>query len=544
MHHENPRSQFLIKASLGYYQVKAKVYERDQYPNYKVRCRTENRKSNCQSDIWKARMKTKIMILGCVVSMLSCTPAKEKVSTIDTTLQAKVDSILQNKIAEINAVSGQAIVMEVQTGEIKAMVGKGNSQESGLVRAATMLAALESGKVKLSDSVDVGEGVYMVYDDILKDHNWHRGGYGEIDALKTLMVNSNIGNYLLTRRAFEEDKDFFDVIERFSYGQPDNIIGVDSLKPASFTTPTNDSWSNSDLAWTCLGYNQCISSIQTLTFYNAIANEGKMVKPMLYKGETEMINPQIASNANIDSLQLAFVEVVNKGLGKPAQSEKVQVAGLSGVCQISEEEDGSEGKQNTEFSVEYCGYLPADAPKYSIIVSLNKIGFPVSGSLMAGSVFQEIVDYMMDSEENTDSIVNTPSDTLFGKSLNDIRFEGWTEKEWLDNEYIRALRKHLDAYNKGEIKDQHLDEYKEDIKGKFVIGNIDPYIFGGVFIQFIFIEKPNKIFTTWVYSDVDEQKETISNYECRGLKLEDYESDFTKEELLQITKEHPEIKLW
>jgi cell division protein FtsI (penicillin-binding protein 3) len=489
-------------------------------------------------------MKTRMMILGCVVTMLSCTPAKENVSTIDTTLQAKVGSILQDKIAEINAVSGQAIVMEVQTGEIKAMVGTGNSQESGLIRTASLLAALETDKVKLSDTVNVGQGVYMVDDRALKDHNWHRGGYGEIDALKTLMVNSNIGNYLLTRRAFQEDQAYFYMLDKMSYGQPENIAGLDSLKAAYFVTPKDSGWSKSALAWSCIGYNQHISPLQMLTFYNAIANDGKMVKPMLYKGETEVINPQIASKANIDSLQMAMVNVVNEGLGKPVQSEKVQVAGISGGCQISTEEDNSDGKMKTEFSVEYCGYFPAESPKFSIIVSMNKIGLPASGSLMAGSVFKGIVDYMMDSEGGTDGIVIASSDTLPGRSLNDIRFEGWTEKEWLDNEYIRALRKHLDAYNKGEIADQHLDEYKEDIKGKFVIGNIEPYILGGVFIQFTFIEKPNKIFTTWVYSDVDEQKETISNYECRGLKLEDYESDITKEELLQITKEHPEIKLW
>ena len=131
-----------------------------------------------------------------------------------------------------------------------------------------------------------------------------------------------------------------------------------------------------------------------LTFYNAIANNGKMVKPTLYKGETEEINPQIASKANIDSLQMALVKVVTEGLGKPAQSEKVQVAGVSGGCQISTEEDNSVGKMNTEYSVEYCGYFPAENPKYSIIVSMNKIGLPASGGLMAGSVFKEIVDYM------------------------------------------------------------------------------------------------------------------------------------------------------
>ena len=167
------------------------------------------------------------------------------------------------------------------------------------------------------------------------------------------------------------------------------------MKPVHFVTPNESNWNNTSLAWFSIGYIQRISPIQTLTFYNAIANNGKMVKPTFYKGETEIINPQIASKANIDSLQMALVKVVTEGLGKPAQSEKVQVAGVSGGGQLSPEEDNSEGRVNTIYSVEYCGYFPADKPKYSIIVSMNKIGLPASGGLMAGSVFKEIVDCMV-----------------------------------------------------------------------------------------------------------------------------------------------------
>ena len=332
------------------------------------------------------------MLLGCLAIMISCTPTKQ--STIDNTLQTKVDSILQNKMSEIGAISGQAIVMEVQTGEIKAMVGNAISQESGLIRTASLLAALETGKIKLSDTIDVGEGVYKVHDKELLDHNWHRGGYGKLTTLQGLMVNSHIANYKNIERAFEEEQAYFDMLDKMNYGQPDNIEGLDSLKAAYFVTPNDSGWSNTSLAWFCIGYNQQISPIQMLTFYNAIANEGKMVKPTLYKGETEVINPQIASKANIDSLQMALVKVVTEGLGKPAQSEKVQVAGVSGGCQISPEEDNSEGKVNTIYAVEYCGYFPADAPKYSIIVRMNKKGLPASSGLMAGSVFRKIVDYM------------------------------------------------------------------------------------------------------------------------------------------------------
>ena len=324
--------------------------------------------------------------------VISCTPTKQ--STIDTTLQTKVDSILQNKMSEIGAISGQAIVMEVQTGEIKAMVGNTNSQESGLIRTASLLTALETGKVKLSDTVDVGEGVYMVHDKELLDHNWHRGGYGKLTTLQGLMVNSHIANNKNIKRAFTEEQVYFDMLNKMSYGQPENIEGLDDLKASHFITPNDSGWNNTSLAWFCIGYNQRISPIQMLTFYNAIANNGKMVKPTLYKGETEVINPQIASKANIDSLQMALVKVVTEGLGKPAQSEKVQVAGVSGGCQISTAEDNSEGRVNTIYSVEYCGYFPAENPKYSIIVSMNKVGLPASGNLMAGSVFKEIVNYI------------------------------------------------------------------------------------------------------------------------------------------------------
>ena len=335
----------------------------------------------------------KKILLSCfITTMIACAPTKQ--STIDTTLQVKVDSILQNKMSEIDAISGQAMVMEVQTGEIKAMVGNGISQESGLIRTASLLAALETGKVKLSDTVDVGEGVYEIHNRELLDHNWHRGGYGKLTTLQGLMVNSHIANYKNIERAFEEEQAYFDMLDKMNYGQPDNIEGLDSLKAAYFVTPNDSGWSNTSLAWFCIGYNQRISPIQMLTFYNAIANEGKMVKPTLYKGETEVINPQIASKANIDSLQMALVKVVTEGLGKPAQSEKVQVAGVSGGGQLSPEEDNSEGRVNTIYSVEYCGYFPADNPKYSIIVSMNKVGLPASGNLMAGSVFKEIVDYM------------------------------------------------------------------------------------------------------------------------------------------------------
>ena len=130
------------------------------------------------------------------------------------------------------------------------------------------------------------------------------------------------------------------------------------------------------------------------------------------------------------------------------------------------------------------------------------------------------------------------------ETLNDIRFDGWSKKEWADNEYIRAVRRYIDAYNNGEIKDPYLDQYKEYIQGKFVIGDINPGLWGGAFMYIVFYDHPDKTFSVLVYSDVDEETRTVSNYECRGLKYEDMDLGYSQEDILQFLKECPEQKMW
>lgn len=329
-----------------------------------------------------------IMLGSIAMTLVSCKP--KKVLTIDSVLQDSLTAFMERKMNEIVAHSGQAIVMEVQTGEIKAMVGEGKPQPSALMRTVSLLAALESGKVKLSDTVDTQNGILMVDDEPLKDHNWHRGGYGEITALQSLMVGSHIGNYQLTQKAFENEQAYVDMLNKLNY------------ETEEMFTPKGNEWKKKELAWLTIGYNQLVYPFQMLTIYNAIANEGKMVKPMLYKGETKVINPQIASKTNIDSIQMALTMVVKEGLGKRAGSEKVQVAGATGTSQISISDEDLKENELMEYAVEFCGFFPADTPKYSIIVTMNKRGLPASGALMAGSVFQEIVDFMV--ERNTGDI--------------------------------------------------------------------------------------------------------------------------------------------
>lgn len=151
-----------------------------------------------------------------------------------------------------------------------------------------------------------------------------------------------------------------------------------------------------------------------------------------------------------------------------------------------------------------------------------------------------------DSAVDTNSYSVASQDADYGEkeTLNDIRFDGWTKKEWADNEYIRAVRKYIDAYNSGNIEDDNLDEHKKYIQGKFVIADIQPYLTGGVLIYIIFYDYPEKTFSAHVYSNVDEKTRVVSNYECRGLKYENLDLGFSQEDILQFLKECPEHRLW
>lgn len=343
-----------------------------------------------------------LIILFLLVSCQSRQQVTENISTIDSILQVNVTSLLENKLSELDALSGQAIVMEVQSGQIKALVGltKKDStnyqscenfsvwQSTGLMHPISLLVALETGKVKLSDKVDTGNGIYQVHGRELKDHNWHRGGYGELTVQEGLAASSNIAIYKTMEKAFGNNPQaYFNLLANMSYGKPDSITGIANLKPAHIVTPKDNNWAKSDFAWSSIGYNQQISPIQILTFYNAIANNGKMIQPQLYKDSVVVINPQIASRASIDSLKKALVFNITDGLCQPAKSDKVLVAGMQGTSSLSTNEDSTKDM----YAVEFCGYFPTDNPKYSIIVSINKAGLPTSGELMAGDVFKKIV---------------------------------------------------------------------------------------------------------------------------------------------------------
>ncbi len=271
-------------------------------------------------------------------------------------------------------------------------------QELGSVaKTASLLAALETGEVALTDTVDTGNGLWAVDNErYMKDHNWSRGGYGMMTFEQALEVSSNIGISKAVMRAFGYDAQaFLDQLAKMSYGQPDSIEGIEGIGKTVYSSPKDSDWVNRRILWHAIGYERLMAPIQMLTFYNAIANDGRMVKPTLTtKAHPEVINPQIASEKNIKLMQEALDHVVSKGLGRKAGMSLLRVAGKTATSQVKSYYDHNDESVN-EYQVGFCGYFPADAPRYSIIVSMNKLGLPASGGGMAGVVFHNIVELML-----------------------------------------------------------------------------------------------------------------------------------------------------
>ena len=377
---------------------------------------TENRKSNNWK--WIVAIACVVLTIVCYLIYNRCSstgntlPMSQEGSTISPALQHAADSLLNDKLTEINGLQGQVIIMNVQTGEILAMAGRERNfegkfqpcqnfayqQELGaLTMTVSLLVGLESGKAHLSDVVDTGNGVWQIDDDrIMKDHNWRRGGYGEVTLDRALGVSSNIGISKTIWSLFKgHEQDYFNKLDSMSFGQPNSIEGIEGLRPSVYSSPKDSDWVNKDILWSAIGYNRKIAPIQMLTFYNAIANNGKMVKPTFVPGTAEVVNEQIAKKENIALMQQTLEHVVSQGLGHKAGSAKILVAGKTGTSQVNEYYEGDNAV--SEYQVAFCGFFPANKPKYSMIVSLNKIGLPASGGGMAGDAFHNIVEWMIDN---------------------------------------------------------------------------------------------------------------------------------------------------
>lgn len=345
-------------------------------------------------------------------------------TTIDVTMQDIAEKALLRQLKNINADVGVVVLMEVATGDVKAIVNMTkcddgeyyevrNNAVSDLMepgstfKTASIMVALEDGKITKNDYIETGNGQWEMHGRVMKDHNWRRGGYGRISVPEVLMYSSNIGvSRIIDEHYKDHPEQFVDGLYREGVGIPLNLPLNGTGEPR-VRRPNSDrsNWSKTALPWMSIGYETQIPPIATLTFYNAIANGGRMVKPRFVKSvqrngqvirefPVEVIKERICSPSTLSDIQEILEMVVSKGLGKAAGCKDFKVSGKTGTAQVSQGRGGYHSGQ-MKYLISFCGYYPSDKPKYSCIVAIQKSGLPASGGGHCGPVFSEIAQNVM-----------------------------------------------------------------------------------------------------------------------------------------------------
>ena len=355
------------------------------------------------------------------------------VTTIDVNMQDLAERSLLDmmKNPQVNGEMGVAILMEVQTGDVKAIVNMIRNQDGNYIegvnsaisyrcepgsvfKTASILVALDDGVVDTSYVIPTGCGVVPMYGREMKDHNWRRGGYGNINVARTLEVSSNIGvSHVIDKNYHEQAERYVKGLYRIGIGEDLKLQNIlPGYRPPIIRMPQrkkngkyDDNWYATTLPWMSIGYETQIAPINTITFYNAIANNGKMMRPRFVKkivknGETvkefppEVIKERIAKPQAVKIMQTILEHVVSQGLGRKAGSPLFKVAGKTGTAQVSQ---GKAGYKSgiVQYWLSFAGYFPANDPRYSCIVCIKKTGLPASGGGMSGVVFHHIAEGVM-----------------------------------------------------------------------------------------------------------------------------------------------------
>ena len=370
-------------------------------------------------------------------------------TTIDVSMQDAAEKAILKQLKNLDGDVGVVVLMEVATGDVKAIVNmtkcadgeyrevKNNAvsdlmEPGSTFKTASIMVALEDGKITKDDFVDTGNGQWEMHGRVMRDHNWRRGGYGRISVPEVLMYSSNVGvSRLIDDNYKEHPEKFVDGLYREGVGIPLNLPLVGSGEPrVRRPKPDGSNWSKTALPWMSIGYETQIPPIATLTFYNAIANGGKMVKPRFVRavrrnGEVvrefpvEVLKEQICSPKTLKDIQEILELVVSKGLGKKAGCRDFKVSGKTGTAQVAQGAKGYHGGR-MKYLISFCGYYPSDHPKYSCIVAIQKSGLPASGGGHCGPVFSEIAQRVMakgvyrDVSEASDSMSVFVPDVLDG----------------------------------------------------------------------------------------------------------------------------------
>lgn len=340
------------------------------------------------------------------------------ITTINLKIQDIAESALEEQLIKSRAEWGTAVVMEVETGEVKAIsnlgitkngnyreimnyaIGDGGCYEPGSTfKLVSLMAAMDQGLIDTSDVFDTGTGRWEYKKKPIYDSDYGHGEHGKMTVKQIFEKSSNVGVAKIITSCYEKDPGkYVDRILKFGLDKPLGVEikgeGIPYIK-----TPDDKSWWGTSLAWMSYGYEVKLTPLQILAFFNAVANDGKMIKPLLVKEirdngstvkrfETKILNPMIASRKTINRARKMLEGVCESGTGKELKSKNFRIAGKTGTAQVSRGAAGY-GKDHL---ASFVGYFPAEKPIYSMIVTVKGPRGTYYGSTVAGPVFMNIAE--------------------------------------------------------------------------------------------------------------------------------------------------------
>lgn len=341
------------------------------------------------------------------------------VTTLNMDIQDVAEHALLRQLIRHNAHHGTVVLMEVHTGAVKAIANleidkQGNYRElynyaigesvepGSTFKLPVLVAALEDGVIDLSDTVDTGNGEVRFYDKTIRDS--HEGGYGKLTVREVFEVSSNVGMAKLITQHYNDHPQ--DLIDRLYSMGLNKKLGLEIKGEGApvIRYPGDKYWSGISLPMISHGYEVQMTPLQILAFYNAIANDGVMVRPMFvsalkYHGRTlknfepTVLNPAICSKETLKKAREMLEGVVEHGTAKNLKNEVIKIAGKTGTAQIANEKYGYRIDSKVSYMASFVGYFPADDPQYSCIVMVSAPSNSVYyGNLVAGPVFREVAD--------------------------------------------------------------------------------------------------------------------------------------------------------
>lgn len=354
---------------------------------------------------------------------------KDIITSIDVNIQDVAEDALMRQLIANEADHGCAVLMEVSTGFIVAIANLGKNKEGiyeekfnyaigessepgSTFKLASLLAALDDGLLSLSDTVNTEDGTTRFANRTMRDS--HKGGYGRISVARAFELSSNVGISKVVHKAYRDNPQ--KMIDKFYDMRLSQSLGLDI--PGEGKPQIKDThhkyWSKVSLPWMSIGYEIALTPLQTLTFYNAVANNGTMVKPQFIKEiraaglvtqkfEPVILKDKIVKNqSTIDQARKLLEGVVQKGTATNLKNSVFKIAGKTGTAQIAQ---NNKGYNKSNYKASFVGYFPADNPKYSCIVVINNPtkGVYYGGSI-AGPVFKEIADKVYATRMMPDTI--------------------------------------------------------------------------------------------------------------------------------------------